>query len=63
MPTGRARYAREPKPAEGLAGSESRPWDDDDFDPQRENWDPEPLDDEPDPEPGDFWLDPDAFDE
>jgi hypothetical protein len=37
--------------------------DDDDFDPQRQTWDPEPLDDEPEPEPGDVWLEPDAVDE
>ena len=50
-------------PARFLAGSTGRPWDDDDLNPDRETWDPEPLDDEPDPEPGDFWLEPDAFDE
>ncbi len=63
MPGIKALNAGGLKPSGCMAGSDGRPWDDEDFDPQRENWEPEPLDDEPDPEPGDFWLDPDAFDE
>lgn len=43
---------------------EEQPWAEQEFDPHRETWEPEPLeDDEPDPAPGDFWLEPDAFDE
>ena len=61
-PKNKARQADSPKRAGRRAQAEARPWDDD-FDPRRETWDPEPLDDEPDPEPGDFWLEPDAFDE
>lgn len=62
-PQNKARQADGPRAAGGPAKTEIRPLDDDDFDPQRQTWDPEPLDDEPEPEPGDFWLEPDAFDE